>query len=287
MITPASIDLHMHTTASDGTCTPGELLSRVREAGLSVFAVTDHDAVKACTEIRRLLLPGDPLFIPGVEFSCRDEEGKYHILGYGFDPAAEPIAELVEAAHGIRVDKVKKRLSVLKSDHGIAFPDEEIRELLSLPNPGKPHIGNLMVKYGYAGTRRQAILDVLNRICVNTGFIRPEQAIAAILDSGGVPVLAHPFFGDGDQCIEGAEMERRLARLTDFGLRGVEAFYSRFTPAQCAKMLAYAERFGLFATAGSDFHGANKDIPLGMTGLSGDELPAPLVRFLKAVAIET
>ena len=263
MITPASIDLHIHTTASDGTCAPGELLSLVREAGLSVFAVTDHDAVNAC------------------------EEGKYHVLGYGFDPAAEPFAALTGAAHGIRMEKVQQRLAALESDFGMTFPADEVAELLSRPNPGKPHIGNLMVKYGYAGTRRQAILDVLNRIRVDTGFIRPEQAIAAILDSGGVPVLAHPLFGDGDQCVEGAEMERRLARLTDFGLRGVEAFYSRFTPAQCAKMLAYAERFGLFATAGSDFHGANKDIPLGMTGLSGDELPAPLARFLKAVAIET
>ena len=286
MITPASIDLHIHTNVSDGTDSPEELLARVRAAGLSVFAVTDHDAMKACTAIRQLLSPGDPRFIPGVEFSCRSGEDKCHILGYGFDPAAAPIAELVEAAHGIRVDKVKKRLAVLKSDHGIAFPEEEIRELLSLPNPGKPHIGNLMVKYGYAETRQQAIREVLNRIRVKAGSIRPEQAIAAILESGGVPVLAHPFFGDGDQHIEGAEMEGRIARLVKSGLLGVEAFYSGFTPEQSEKMLAYAERFGLVATAGSDFHGANKDIPLGMTGLSGDELPPPIVRFLEAMGIK-
>lgn len=286
MITPSSIDLHIHTTASDGTASPEELVSLVRRAGLSVFAVTDHDTVESCARVRALLSPNDPRFIPGVEFSCRDGEGKYHILGYGFDEDAEPIAELVRAAHGIRLEKVRKRLEALKNDFGVSFPAKEIDALLALPNPGKPHIGNLMVKYGFAGTRQQAIREVLNRIRVKAGVIGPERAIAAILDSGGVPVLAHPFFGDGDQHIEGAEMEDRIARLVKSGLLGVEAFYSGFTPEQSEEMLAYAERFGLVATAGSDFHGANKTIPLGMTGLTGDELPRPVARFLEKMGIE-
>ena len=84
MTFPRIIDLHMHTAVSDGTDKPDEILLRVREAGIGLFAVTDHDAVKGCEEISRALTAGDPAFLTGVEFSCRDEEGKYHILGYGF-----------------------------------------------------------------------------------------------------------------------------------------------------------------------------------------------------------
>ncbi|MBO6039968.1 MAG: PHP domain-containing protein, partial [Oscillospiraceae bacterium] len=85
------IDLHMHSTVSDGTDAPEEILARVREAGITLFAVTDHDAVKAGRIIPPLLTEGDPAFLTGAEFSCRDEEGKYHILGYGYDPDAEPV----------------------------------------------------------------------------------------------------------------------------------------------------------------------------------------------------
>ena len=85
------IDLHMHTTVSDGTDSPEGILDKVRSAGLALFSVTDHDAVKGYRIIQALLTPDDPAFLTGVEFSCKDEEGKYHILGYGFDPEAEPI----------------------------------------------------------------------------------------------------------------------------------------------------------------------------------------------------
>ena len=286
MIKAESIDLHIHTTASDGTDTPEELLARVRGARLSLFAVTDHDSVKSSAAIRAMLLPGDPLFITGAEFSCRDAEGKYHILGYGFDPEAEPIVSLTEAAHAIRMTKITRRLDTLRTRFGVKFPPEEIRALLSMTNPGKPHIANLMVKYGYASDRDEALRSILNRIRPRVKPISPEQAIAAILAGGGLPVLAHPFFGDGGQRIEGKNMERRLARLVGFGLRGVEAFYSGFSPEQSKEMLGYADRFGLAATAGSDYHGANKAISLGSTGLRGEELPPAVQRFLCAMGIE-
>ena len=115
------IDLHMHSTVSDGTDTPEEILARVREAGIALFAVTDHDAVKAGRIIPPLLAEGDPAFLTGAEFSCRDEEGKYHILGYGYDPDAEPIRKLVETGHGLRMNKVQARLDFLKKVRRLAF----------------------------------------------------------------------------------------------------------------------------------------------------------------------
>ena len=281
MICTGKIDLHMHTTISDGTDKPEEILSLVREAGIGLFSVTDHDAVKAAQIIPLLLSEGDPLFITGAEFSCRDEEGKYHILGYGYDPDALSIRKLVEKGHRFRISKVKARIDFLRSEYGFSFPKKELDKLFSLDNPGKPHIANMMVRHGYAKSKEQAIREYIDRIRFRKEYVRPEEAVRGILESGGVPVLAHPSYGDGDQLILGEEMDKRLRRLKEFGLQGVEAFYSGFTPKLCREMLSFAEQYDLYVTAGSDYHGRNKMIPLGDTGLDDtDEWPEGLRRFL-------
>ena len=147
MFLPEIIDLHMHSKFSDGTDTPEEILGKVKEAGIELFSITDHDAVKAGPDIREIHREGDPAFITGVEFSCKDEIGKYHILGYGYDPGAEKIQKLVHKAHTYRIDKVLARLDFLEKDFGFVFPKDVIDNLLSLNNPGKPHIGNLMTSF--------------------------------------------------------------------------------------------------------------------------------------------
>ncbi len=276
------IDLHMHTTVSDGTDTPEEIIVRVRESGIGLFSVTDHDAVKAGRIIPPLLTEGDPAFLTGAEFSCRDEEGKYHILGYGYDPDAEPIRELVEKGHRLRIGKVAARLNFLKREFGFSFPQEELEALFALDNPGKPHIANMMVRHGYARSKEQAIKEFINRIRFRNEYVRPEDAIRGILGGGGIPVLAHPSYGDGDQLILGEKMDERLRHLMEFGLQGVEAFYSGFTPRLCREMLSFAERYELYVTAGSDYHGTNKMVLLGDTGLDDpDEWPEGLRRFLR------
>lgn len=280
------IDLHMHSTVSDGTDSPAELLKKVKEAGIGVFSLSDHDAIKGCMEILDLLQEGDPAFIPGAEFSCRDELGKYHILGYGYDVRTEAIPEFIEFSHNIRMRKLSARMDYLKSEQGIAFPKEALDELYSLDNPGKPHIANMMVKYGYAQSKEQAFHEVLNHLPVLVSNIRPEQAIEAILAGGGIPVLAHPSYGDGDQLFIGEEMEQRISRLMTFGLKGLEAFYSGFTPQLVDEILGYADRFDLYVTAGSDYHGANKMIVLGDTGIEeGETRTSRLERFLKDVTM--
>ena len=275
------IDLHMHSTYSDGTDTPEQLLQHVKEAGITFFSVTDHDSVEAAGLMADLRSVNDPFFISGVEFSCRDEEGQYHILGYGIEPEARPIRTIVNKAHTIRMDKVVMRLKKLKEEFGIHFPEKEITELLQQPNPGKPHIGNLMVRYGYVKSKEQAFREYLNGMRVKGGYVRPEEAIKAILDSGGVPVLAHPFYGSGDQLILGAEMEERLLKLIRFGLEGTEAYYSGFTEKLTKQMLAWAEKYNLYVTAGSDYHGTNKMVKIGETNLEETaERPENLKRFI-------
>ena len=279
---PIKIDLHLHTNVSDGTDTPEELLNKARDAHISYFSATDHDAVKAAFLINALIKAEDPVFIPGAEFSCEDGKGKYHILGYGFYPDSKAINDLVDHSHSIRMNKVLIRLELLKSQFGIDFPEEEITKLLALDNPGKPHIGNLMVKYGYAETKESAIKDYIDKVRMKNEHIRPEEAIGAIIDAGGIPVLAHPFYGSGDELILGDEMEERLAYLAGMGLRGIEAFYSGFSSKLIMAALSLADRFDLFVTAGSDYHGTNKLVKLGDTGLDAvTEMPERISRFLE------
>lgn len=272
----------MHSAVSDGTDTPQELLHRVREAGIGLFALTDHDAVKGCRIILDARTANDPNLVTGVEFSCRDEQGKYHILGYGFDPDSASILEIVATGHRYRMKKALARLDFIRKKFGFAFSEEDVRALLALDNPGKPHIANLMVRYGFAPTKEDAIREFINQARFPGDYIRPEEAIRGILGSGGIPVLAHPAYGSGDDLIIGPEMDRRLRRLIGYGLQGVEGFYSSFTPKLIAETLSFAEKYGLYVTAGSDYHGRNKLISSGETGMKPEQaVPEGLKRFLE------
>lgn len=276
----------MHSTVSDGTDAPEALLERVREAGLELFALTDHDAIKGCAAIRHARQADDPPFINGVEFSCRDDEGKYHILGYGYDPDRPSIQDVVEKGHNMRMMKLSARLDFLRTKFGFTFPEDEVQRLKALDNPGKPHIGNLMVKYGYAESKEQAIDEYLDQANFPNEYVRPEEAIEGILQANGIPVLAHPAFGSGNELILGDAMEQRLLRLIDFGLRGVEGFYSGFSHKLQLEMLYFAKKYNLYVTAGSDYHGKNKLITLGDTNVvSGHLIPSGMKRFLKDVSI--
>ena len=212
--------------------------------------------------------------------------GKYHILGYGYDPAVPEIAEVVFEGHSLRMKKTKARLDFLLEEFGFTFPEEEIQELLARDNPGKPHIAKLMIQHGYAGDIKEAISKYINKKKFENVHVLPEDAIRGILRSGGIPVLAHPSYGDGDDLILGEEMDQRLRRLMDFGLEGVEAYYSGFSPKIQGEVLGFAEKYDLYVTAGSDYHGGNKMIELGWTNLEdGADAPAGLKRFLSDVEI--
>ena len=277
-----TIDLHMHTTFSDGTDTPEEIIGKVRDAGIALFSVTDHDSAASGSIISRLLRKGDPSFITGVEFSCKDEKGKYHILGYGFDPESASVKSTVKRGHDFRMEKLSARLDFLKEEFGFSFPAEEIQKLFAMNNPGKPHIGTLMIKYGYAKTKEDAIKNYMDRMRFENEYLKPAEAIEGILGGGGIPVLAHPFYGSGDEMILDDDMEGRLRRLIGFGLRGIEAFYSGFSEKLRRDAIMLAEKYDLFVTAGSDYHGKNKLVNLGDTGLDEQfSRPEGLLRFLE------
>lgn len=287
MYIPEKIDLHMHTTVSDGTDTPEEILGKVRDAGIRLFSVTDHNAIGGGKRIHAVLQPGDPRFITGVEFNARDQFGQYHILGYRYDPEGESIRELEELGHRYRMEKLEARLNFLRDEFGFEFPKKDLETLYAMDNPGKPHIGNLMVRLGFTDTKETAITQFINKLHVRGKDIHPADVIIGILGSGGIPVLAHPAYGSGDQLILGDEMDKRIQRLMKFGLQGIEAYYSGFTPRIRNEMLGLAEKYDLYVTAGSDYHGKNKMISLGDTGLDDPaEYPEGMLRFLEQVCPE-
>ena len=283
------VDLHMHSTISDGTDHPSEIISAIKQSGIRYFSLTDHDALDGCRMIRAALqadeIDSELHFINGIEFSCKDNEGKYHILGYGYDENNPGMQKIVDKAHRFRISKVEGRLAFLEDQYGFTFRESDIQELFALSNPGKPHIGNLMASYGYAPNKDIAITDYINNYKSPNKYLEPQEAIEAILSAGGVPVLAHPFFGSGSEKIFGEEMIHRLRRLMDMGLEGVEAFYSGFSENLSAEMLSLASQYGLYVTAGSDYHGANKPICLGQTGFSSEiELPEGLAAFMDRIS---
>ena len=272
-------DLHMHSTWSDGTDSPKDLLAKVTAAGIDFFSITDHDEYRGS---RLLLLQlkeswnetqdeSLPFFIPGTEFSCRDDLGKYHILGYAYQTDSVPIRKLMADLHDIRMLKVTNRLKYLKDKYGFGFSNEEIKRLMRHHNPGKPHIAKLMMKHGFADSVSEAITKYINHYHGPERRIAPEEAIQAILEAGGIPVLAHGPFGDGEQDLDAAEMETRVSRLIRAGLQGVEGYYSGYSPVHQQMMLEIASRHDLLVTAGSDYHGKNKKVLLGDTGPSDNE----------------
>lgn len=282
-----SIDLHMHSTLSDGTDEPQALLGHVKQAGIGLFSITDHDSIKSVGMINKLRTARDPRFLSGVEFSCKDEAGKYHILGYGYDPAAASICDVVAHGHALRVKKLAQRLEHLKQEFGFIFTDEDRAKLMALDNPGKPHIAAVMIAHGYAKDIQSAIRDYMNMLHLPSENVRPEDAIRGILDAGGIPVLAHPFYGSGDQLILGDEMDERIRRLMRYGLQGLECYYSGFTDKLRNEALSLANKYDLYVTAGSDCHGSAKMVKLGDTGLgSPDTWADGLRQFLQDVRIE-
>ncbi len=273
-------DLHMHSVYSDGTDTPESLLQNVRAAGLDLFALTDHDTAEGCAAVRALLRPGDPAFIGGVEFSCRDGRGKYHVLGYGFDADRPAIRETVAYAHHSRILKMQNRFGYLRQQYGFTFTPEEQAELMGLKNPGKPHFAAMMLKKGYVKTKNEGF-EVLANYRDTEPTLPPEDAISAILRSGGIPVLAHGILADGSGALTEEEITARVERFRAAGLLGLECYYSAFTPRQREIMLNLAEKFSLLVTAGSDYHGTNKAVHLGQTG--GPD-PRRLQGFYDAIA---
>lgn len=266
-------DLHIHTTASDGSDTVQVLLKNLKRQGVGIFSVTDHDTVAGALEMEALV-PEGMHYIRGVEFSCAGELGNCHILGYGYDPADRLLTRALEDGSRLRQEKLQRRLDYLREKFGIVFSAEALSWLRSQQNPGKPHLGRLLVEQGMAPTIDAAIQTYVNGCKGGRERIPAKQAVEAILSAGGIPVWAHPLGGEGERRLTRAEFAARLEELTAYGIRGLECYYSRYSAEDIRFLLSAAEENGLLVSGGSDYHGTNKiGITLGM--LNAEDVPVP------------
>ena len=258
------VDLHCHSTASDGTLAPAEVVRLAQRDGLSGLALTDHDTAggiaEATAEAQKLGID----FIPGIEISAEfPHPGTMHILGYGVDPQNPALAQLTETLLAGR-DNRNPRIVAKLNELGIAVTMEEWEAEASGNVLGRPHLAAILLRKGYVSSIKQAFDKYLAQgapAYFDKERLTPRQAIERIGESGGIAVLAHPV---QLRLENDAQLERVVKDLVDLGLAGLEIIHSDHEDALVAKYTALADRFGLVKTGGSDFHGSNKkDIDLG------------------------
>ncbi len=261
------IDLHTHTTCSDGTLTPEALVTYARDKGLEAVAITDHDSVSGNGRAVREGESAGVEVIPGVEFSA-EYEGTLHILGLYVDSHHEKIEEATET---LQKKRRERNLKILQKLHqfGIEIEEEPFRENAYL---GRPHIALNLVQAGYAHSIEEAFETFLKRgapAYVSRERLSPEETVRAIREGGGIAVFAHP--------VTVPDAEKTVAELLPLGVRGIEVYYPTHSPEQMEYFTMLAQRYGLLITGGSDFHGSHKpDIDLGCM-----HVPALLLDTLK------
>ena len=282
---PLYADLHAHTTASDGTATPEELVRTAAAAGVNYLAVTDHDTAKAVpaaiAEAKRL---GTIRLIPGVEISARGKPGSCHLLGLGVDPNNLALDSTLEGLLAARNDRNKilaERLTRL----GAPVTIEEVTQHAPAgANLGRPHFASTLVAKGYVKTLQEAF----DRFLGDTGTayipkddLSPADSIALIHSVGGLCFLAHPGLL---KLHEHETQETRIKAYAELGLDGIEAYYPRHSPVEIRNFLRIAERLGLMVCGGSDFHGDNRPgtflngvLEDGTQPLLADLLPSALL----------
>lgn len=264
MCTRQRVDLHMHSTCSDGSDTPQELLQKVMAAGITVFALTDHDIMDGVRILRECVPPGIR-YISGIEFSTVSEGGKHHILGYGCDPNHPAMKAAIEYGLILRQGKMSRRIRNLRERHGVYLTRDEMAWLDRQPRAGKPHLARILVDRGMAKDVTEAIHTLIDDGTEETAEDRipARMAIDAIHAAGGIAVWAHPLGGEGEEHLAPDELKRRLEILLPLGLQGLECYYSRYSRAEEALLLTLADRHDLLVSGGSDYHGSFKTIALG------------------------
>ena len=264
-----NFDLHIHTTASDGSDTPRALAGKI--AGLELFSVTDHDTIEGALAMEDLV-PEGVRYLRGVEFSCISPAGKCHILGYNYDPDCPQFRAALNEGRQLRLDKLRRRLDRLKTEFSIELTEAELSGLKNQNSPGKPHLGRILVDRGLASNLDEAIGRYLKKDPPGRDRIEAKTAVDAILAAGGFPVWAHPLGGEGEKRLTSEKFEALFAHLLECGIKGLECRYSRYGREEREFLLDRASSTALVPTGGSDYHGINKpDLKIGCLGRDDGE----------------
>lgn len=275
------LDLHIHTTASDGSLTPTQVVQLARKKGFSLIAVTDHDTMGGVAEALEAGKKYNVDVVPGVEISS-GVTLEVHMLGYGMSPDHPVMKAMMEDMRAARVERMERIIENLQK-MGVPITVEEV-EAVAGGAIGRPHIAQVLIAHGLVPDVRTAFREYIGvgaKAYVERRKMTSEQVVANIRDAGGAPVLAH----GGLLRISEVELNQWIDSMAKKGLMGLECYHNAHTPQMERLLRAAAERNGLLVTGGSDFHGASRpDVEMG-TGLSRwNDRQACRGRFLQAVA---
>lgn len=264
----AGIDLHIHSTASDGTFSPAEILALAQDLNLAAIAITDHDTINGSKEALSIGVPPSLKFLTGVEISAAPPSsfpysGSLHILGYSIkidNPLLNKTLAALQEARKNRNPGIIDRLNSM----GVAISMDELLNEVGGGQLGRPHIARFMVKKGYVESIKEAFNKYLGKgkpAYLDKYRIDCSKAIEVILGAGGIPVIAHPFLLN-PRNIE--DIEKLVITLKAMGLKGIEVYYSEHSQDNISKLEDIANRHELLMTGGSDFHGSLKpEIKMG------------------------
>ena len=255
-------DLHIHSNCSDGSDTVEELAEKINSSDLDIVALTDHDTTDGLKKFGECISP-DKKFIRGIELTCLAGDIKCHILGYFIDSETPELKALIEKGKILRRQKLETRIKYLKDVHGIELTKEELDWLYSRRSVVKTHLANILVKRGLAKSNIPAMKKYLDDCKTGNTKFDGIEAINVIKKSGGIPVWAHPLGGEGEEHISQDLLQKQLIKMKEYGIEGMECYYSRYSDEEIEFLVKTATENGLYITGGSDYHGTNKDIPLG------------------------
>ena len=252
------VDLHLHTTASDGRLSPTELVRLVAEQGLQQVSISDHDTTEALEEAFQAALEFPELrIIPGIELSTDIPGDEIHILGYFIQYQDKEFQQILEGFRRGRVDRAREMVEKLAT-LGVQLEWERVQEIAGDGSVGRPHIALAMVEKGYCKEPKDAFPEYLGRnglAYAERSKMSPEEAVEMLLKVGGVPVLAHPAYM--------SDLESKLPELKAAGMIGMEVYYSKFDPDTIKHLQDLASQYDLIPSGGSDYHAlGNSDEPL-------------------------
>jgi 3',5'-nucleoside bisphosphate phosphatase len=263
------IDLHAHSSASDGTDRPAALVAAARDAGLDVVALTDHDTTIGWAEAAAAV-PSGLTLVPGLELSCRwtppngDRPTELHVLGYLVDPAHAGLAAALTALRDSRLGRAERMTDRMAAD-GLPVSWERVVELAGDASIGRPHIARTLVEAGVVASVDEAF-DTLLR--TGSPYHEPKQDLDAltgvrlVTDAGGVAVFAHPLARMRGRVVG----DDAVVEMAGAGLAGLEVDHPDHAPADRAHLRRLAADLGLLVTGSSDYHGTNKRVRVGMGG---------------------
>lgn len=284
-----AVDLHTHSVVSDGSETPSEVIRQAASIGLEAVALTDHDILAGLDEAQAAAHEHSIELIPGIELSldwsdlAGDSElrGGMHLLVLWIDDEPGPLQDLLE---GLRLGRDDRNHTILErlAQLGLEVPMEEVASAAGGGSVGRPHIAGVMVERGYVSDIASAFDQFLGNgapAYVSRRRLKPPEAIRAGLDSGGVPVLAHPHTLAFDD--DGA-LEELIRHLQELGLVGLESHHSAVAPDRRKVLRRMADRLGLAPSGGSDFHGSYKPGVMLGRGVGDLTVPAEFLEGLRS-----